>query len=228
MTLIIYAFYKYRINELVKRQSIRNKIAQDLHDNVGSTLSSVAVYSQVAQIQSEQGNKEGLKDVLRKIAGTSEDMISEMNDIVWTINPRNDSMEKILQRMEAFSRPLLAAKNIKLHFQYDDSVVHHTLEMQKRKNFYLIFKEAVNNGVKYSSCNNIYVRISSKHQEMHLNIDDDGQGFDQEAIRRNNSHSLSGNGLQNMHIRATEMRGSLTITSKPGNGTSVHLHFPIT
>src|SRR4029079_16357992 len=97
-----------------------------------------------------------------------------------------------------------------------------------RKNFYLIFKEAVNNGVKYSSCNNIYVRISSKNQEMHLNIDDDGQGFDQEAIRRNNSHSLSGNGLQNMHIRATEMRGSLTITSKPGNGTSVHLHFPIT
>lgn len=222
-----YAVYRYRINELLKRQAIRNKIAQDLHDNVGSTLSSISVYSQVAKIHNSQGNTNDLQDVLGRIAATSSEMISEMNDIVWTINPRNDSMQKILQRMESFAKPLLHTQHIRFSFEYDPAVMNVNLEMEKRKNFYLIFKEAVNNALKYSGCKQMEVRVRYHHQHIELQVKDDGKGFDPRQADSRSALSLSGNGLHNMQRRAAEMGGSCTIQSEPGKGTLVQLRFPV-
>lgn len=220
------ALYRYRINELLKRQAIRNKIAQDLHDNMGSTLSSISVYSQVAKIQQSKGNYQGLEHVLGKIASTSSEMISEMNDIVWAINPRNDSMEKILQRMESFAKPLLAVKNIQFSFRHSPEILQVNLEMQKRKNFYLIFKESVNNALKYSGCTSLAVDINIRGNHLELSVQDNGAGFDKQQVDQS-SQSLSGNGLRNMEMRASEMKGSCTIESQPGDGTRVRLRFPI-
>lgn len=222
-----YVAYRYRINELLKRQAIRNKIAQDLHDNVGSTLSSISVYSQVAKIHNSRGNNEDLQSVLERIAATSSEMISEMNDIVWTINPRNDSMQKILQRMESFAKPLLHTQNIQFRFQYDPAVMNVNLEMEKRKNFYLIFKEAVNNALKYSGCKNMEVCVRFRHHHLELTVKDDGIGFDRKLVDTKSVQSMSGNGLSNMWRRAKEMNGECVIESRPGQGTSVLLHFPV-
>ena len=222
--MIVYGIYRYRINELLSRQAIRNKIAQDLHDNVGSTLSSISVYSQVAKIYQQQQKMESLQDTLEKISATSSEMISEMNDIVWAINPRNDNMATILQRMESFARPLLASQEIRFHFSYDMSVQHQHLEMNKRKNFYLIYKEAVNNALKYSGCTSIWVEISIHHHQLLLNVKDDGKGFDAQKVKT--QHTLSGNGVRNMEMRAKEMRGTCRIESGEG-GTTIRLAFPI-
>ena len=224
IALVIYFMYRYRINELLKRQAIRNKIAQDLHDNVGSTLSSISVYSQVAKIYQQQQKLEPLQDTLEKISATSSEMISEMNDIVWAINPRNDNMETILQRMESFARPLLASQEVKFHFSYVPGIQHQHLEMAKRKNFYLIFKEAINNALKYSGCKNLWVDISLHHHQLELLVKDDGKGFDVKKIRSMNT--LSGNGVRNMEMRAKEMKGSWSIVSSD-SGTIVKLAFPI-
>ena len=221
---VIYFMYRYRINELLKRQAIRNKIAQDLHDNVGSTLSSISVYSQVAKIYQQQQKLEPLQDTLEKISATSSEMISEMNDIVWAINPRNDNMETILQRMESFARPLLASQEVKFHFSYVPGIQHQHLEMAKRKNFYLIFKEAINNALKYSGCKNLWVDISLHHHQLELLVKDDGKGFDVKKIRSMNT--LSGNGVRNMEMRAKEMKGNWSIVSSD-SGTIVKLAFPI-
>lgn len=224
--MITYGIYRYRINELLKRQAIRNKIAQDLHDNMGSTLSSISVYSQVAKIQQAKGNYQDLENVLGKIASTSGEMISEMNDIVWAINPRNDSMEKILQRMDSFAKPLLAVKNIQFSFRYSQDVLNVNLEMQKRKNFYLIFKESVNNALKYSGCSSLAVDIKINGTNLELTVQDNGAGFERSKVDQS-SHSLSGNGLKNMEMRAKEMKGTCAIESSPGKGTHVQLWFPI-
>jgi ligand-binding sensor domain-containing protein len=224
--LIIYGIYRYRVNEILKRQAIRNKIAQDLHDNMGSTLSSISVYSQVAKIQNEKGNSQVLDDVLGKIAATSSEMISEMNDIVWAINPRNDSMEKIVQRMESFAKPLLAAKNIVFSFSYSEEVYNVNLEMQKRKNFYLIFKESVNNALKYSGANTLSVNVNIRGNHLELVVQDNGSGFEPGKLSQT-SQSLSGNGLQNMKMRAKEMKGDCVIESKQDEGTRIFLWFPI-
>ena len=224
---IAYVAYRYRINELLKRQAIRNKIAQDLHDNMGSTLSSISVYSQVAKIYKEKNRPEELQHTLEKISNISGEMISEMNDIVWAINPRNDNMETILHRMESFAKPLLASQNISFHFDYETEIKHLFLYMTKRKNFYLIFKETINNALKYSGASNIWVNITRKQQQLELTIRDDGHGFETATVKVNASTSLSGNGLQNMRMRAKEIGGDFEIASTPGDGTSVTLRFPI-
>ena len=228
VALIIYFIYRYRIKELLKRQAIRNRIAQDLHDSVGSTLSSISVYSQVAKIQYERGNNAELKHVLDRIGITSTDMISEMNDIVWALNPQNDNMEKILQRMESFAKPLLKTKNIAFNFNYDPAVLQLNLSMENRKNFYLIFKEAVNNVLKYSNCQHLEISIKLIGQQIELVVRDDGQGFDKEQLKTLAARSMSGNGLNNMRRRAEEMEGECTIESFVGKGTRVCLRFPIT
>jgi ligand-binding sensor domain-containing protein/signal transduction histidine kinase len=223
-----YALYRYRINELLKRQEIRNKIAQDLHDSVGSTLSSISVYSQVAKIYNDQQKLADLKTTLEKISDASGEMISEISDTVWAINPRNDNMETMLQRMESFAKPLLASKEIKFHFDYDKNITQLNLEMTKRKNFYLIFKEAVNNTLKYSGCKNLHVTVAVRHHRVQLKIKDDGKGFDTAQMKLMAAKSLTGNGLNNMKRRAVEMKGECLIESSPGEGTTVHLEFPVT
>jgi ligand-binding sensor domain-containing protein len=225
---IIYAIYRYRINELLKVQAIRNKIAQDLHDNVGSTLSSISVYSQVAKIYNEQQRSGELQQTLEKIGTTSGEMISEMNDIVWAINPRHDNMNTILQRMESYARPLLASQGIAFHLKADPAIKHINLEMNRRKNFYLIFKESVNNALKYASCKNLLVDITMKHHQLELVVQDDGVGFDLQRVHIHASQSLSGNGLRNMEMRAAEMKGFWKVESSPGKGVRVFLRFPIT
>lgn len=226
--LIVYFVYRYRINELLKRQAIRNKIAQDLHDNIGSTLSSISVYSQVAKIYNEQQKTTDLQSTLEKISSASSEMIAEMSDTVWSINPRHDNIDTILQRMESYAGPLLASQDIHFHFEPDPSIKQIQLEMTRRKNFYLIFKESVNNALKYSGCKNLWVKTAIRQHQLELTVKDDGVGFDPQQVQILALKSLAGNGLWNMERRAAEMKGKLTVTSAPGQGTTVHLIFPIT
>ncbi len=221
----IYLFYRYRINELMKRQAMRNKIAQDLHDNMGSTLGSISVYSEVAKIYSQQNQQQKLTETLDKINETSGEMINEMADIVWAINPRNDQVNTILQRMETYAVPLLQSKNIHFNFKYDEAIPALNLEMDKRKNFYLIFKEAINNAVKYAGCKTINVSVNLNHYKIELLIKDDGKGFDMNETQV--AKTLSGNGLRNMRMRAAEMKALFNIKSKKEEGTEIFLSFDI-
>ena len=103
--------------------------------------------------------------------------------------------------------------------------------MEKRKNLYLIFKESVNNALKYASCQNLYVTMELKGSFLHIDIRDDGKGFDLSATSEGYKSSDvygGGNGLKNMQLRAREMKGKLSLISTPGAGTQVSLAFPIT
>ena len=111
-------------------------------------------------------------------------MVSEMSDIVWAINPKNDNMEKIIQRMESFARPLLATRNISFKLCYEPLILGINLPMEKRKNFYLIFKETVNNSFKYSGCSEIVANIFNSHSHLKLNIVDNGVGFDMQYVAK--------------------------------------------
>jgi signal transduction histidine kinase len=226
-----YGFYRYRLRKKaeVERDKLKDRlhISQGLHDDIGSTLSSISVYTQVAQKLSEKNNKEELSEMLGKINQASFEMISEMNDIVWSIHPKNDSMEKIILRMESYARPMLMVKNISFKLKYDPVILSSYLEMEKRKNFYLVFKEAVNNAFKYSGCSEIITHIYQSKGRMEMHVDDNGTGFDVRKEMADNKMTLSGNGLRNMKMRAEEMKGDLQVTSIAGSGTLVKLRFPI-
>ena len=140
-------------------------------------------------------------------------------------------MKIILQRMESFARPLLAAQNIQFQMDCDPGVASANLDMEKRKNFYLIFKEAVNNSLKYSGCTKLVMTIRQRGKDVEMKIADDGHGFD--LTKTSEGYKSSdvfggGNGLKNMQLRAKQMNGRLKITSRPDEGTVIDLCFPIT
>ena len=216
---VLYLFYRYRIEQVRKIYRIRNEISQDLHDQVGATLTSISYLSEVAKQQTGKNVK--ASDTLTKIGEYSREMIGEMNDIVWAINPANDKFDKITDRMQNYASLLLAAKNIQFNFDADQQLKQVTLSTQQRKNLYLIFKEAINNAAKHAACSYISVKLYRKNNTICLDITDDGKGFTAKE-------SENGNGQNNMRLRAAAIKASFNITSGPGKGTNIQLTLPIT
>jgi len=221
---LIYIIYRYRLKTLLKQHSIRNGIAQDLHDQIGSTLSSISVYGEVAKIYLEQGEENRMNQILDTISLTANDMVSEMGDIVWAINPKNDYMESILERIKSYAEPLCRAKNINFIFNYDPISSSSIVGMQTRKNLFLIMKEAINNVVKHSSCDNLIMKLHQKDNKTELVIRDDGKGFDMEELK-NRKNSSSGNGLYNIRSRAEQLNAVIVQTSSPGIGSYLRIEF---
>lgn len=213
--LSFFLYRSYRTRQQLKLQMLRNKIASDLHDDVGSTLSSISIFSQMAQRQSKE-----TIPLLESIGESSRKMLDAMADIVWTINPENDQFEKIISRMKSFAYELLGAKNIDFEFVADEEIEKLKLPMEVRKNLYLIFKEATNNMVKYANANKAMFAIKGGKNDLTMMIRDNGKGFD---INESNG----GNGLKNMKKRATEIGGQLIIDSHPGSGTRIELRVAV-
>jgi two-component sensor histidine kinase len=211
----LYFIHRLRINRLVDMQQVRTRIARDLHDDMGSTLSTINILSEMAKMKIDKDTNV-TKDYLAKISDNSSRMMEAMDDIVWSINPMNDNMQKITARMREYATNLFEAKDIEYTFQVDEGVKHITLDMEARRDFFLIFKEAVNNLSKYSKCQHAKIKIETYEYTMLMKIQDDGIGFDVK-------NADNGNGLANMQKRAQSLNGILTIKSKPNVGTKVVL-----
>lgn len=218
---ITYLFYRYRLHQLLRIERIRNRIAQDLHDDIGSTLSSVSLFSSVLKEKLVEPDERSMA-LLNKIASSTTEMMESMNDMVWTIKSDNDRFEHVINRMRAFAVNLCEAEGLKLHFKADNSADDLNLDMQLRKNIYLIFKEAVNNSVKYANASNMYVWIEISDSDLHITIEDDGTGFDQ-TIASTDSLNLGGNGLKGMRRRANEINAALNINSDHGTVVDIRV-----
>jgi len=209
--------YNYFITrQKLKLQTLRNKIATDLHDDVGSTLSSIAIFSEIAQQQSKE-----VIPLLQTITDNSRQMLDAMADIVWTIHPENDQLEKIILRMRSYAYELLGAKQIGFDFTADEDIIQLKLPMDVRKNLFLIFKEATNNIVKYSEADKALFSIRSEgDHHLSMEIRDNGKGFDI-------NEPTEGNGLRNIKKRAREVGAKLLIDSFPGRGTTIQLKIAV-
>ncbi|HVG12084.1 MAG TPA: triple tyrosine motif-containing protein [Flavisolibacter sp.] len=213
-----YAFYRYRLAQALKLQAIRDRIAGDLHDEVGSNLSNIYIFSNVAQ-QKAKGNDE-TEPLLQKITDYTQQSMQAMNDIVWMINTRNDRFENIMVRMRTLAAEFAEASDCELHLDFDERLTHVKLNMEERKNFYLIYKEAVNNIAKYAGCKSVWVDMKLDANIVTLKIRDNGKGFD--VANTNN-----GNGMFNMNKRAQMLKGALTVVSTVGEGTTLQLKFKV-
>lgn len=196
-------------------QNIRNSIANDLHDDIGSTLSSISIMSELAKSRSPEASA-----LLASIGESSISVQENMSDIVWSIKAENDHFENILQRMTPFATEILDAKNIRLDFNVDESLSNLKMTMHQRKNFYLFFKEVINNAAKHSGAIAISVQITQNDNYVEMTIKDNGKGFD-------TSQALPGNGLASLKKRADELNGSFRLQSYLNEGTIVHLRFRI-
>lgn len=215
-----YAIYRYRLSQFIKISNIRNKIAGDLHDDIGSTLSSIGMYSEIVRNQVKQ-NSSVNDELLGKITANSKEMIDNMSDIVWAIKPENDELKNIESRMFNFATEMCNLKGVELNMPLGTITEKLSIKMEQRRDFYLLFKEAVNNAIKYSGCKTLSVIFTQKQRTLVLSIADDGKGFDL------NQQSL-GNGLRNMQSRAQRHGGVCIIDSVPGQGTNITINWPLT
>ena len=219
LALGIYAVHRLRVNKLLAVEKLRNRVARDLHDDMGSTLSTINILSSMAKSRIHVDPVK-TTEYLGKISDNSQRMMEAMDDIVWSIKPSNDSMQKIAARMREFATNVLEAKEIELDFRVDEAVFDVKLNMEARRDFFLIFKEAVNNAAKYSQASMVTVQIGLHNNRLVLVVEDDGIGFDPEQAD-------GGNGMGNMQKRADAMQGRLHILSKPGGGAKVTVNIPV-
>ncbi len=217
---LVYYIYRLRIRRLIEREKIRTRIARDLHDDMGSTLSTINILSEMAKkkIKSDSGKTE---EYIYKISENSQRMMEVMDDIVWAIKPANDGMDRVIARMREFATGVLEAKDIEFDFKFDENVNHLKLDVESRRDFFLVFKEALNNLAKYSGTKRAEISIFTEKGKLKMNIKDFGKGF--ELKKADN-----GNGLSNMQKRAQAIKGDLHINSAPGKGTSISLEIPVT
>lgn len=223
---VIYSIYRYRLRQAFKFQSLRNNIASDLHDEIGSTLSSISLASTIMQ-KKMTGRQIELQPLLEQISRNTDNMMEAMSDIVWAINTKNDRFDNVISRVLGFATELLEPLDCKIDIRVPPHLDSIVLDMQQRKNLYLIFKEAINNAAKYADCKTVVIDISmAPDKHLKVSIKDDGKGFVQPSNRAV-EYKMGGNGIKNMQERARELKGSLQISTGHGRGTEIVLVMPI-
>ena len=211
LVLGFYALYHYRVRQLMKVESIRRSISSDLHDDIGATLSSINIYTELAKRQEDN------KEFLNLIQENTREIIGKLDDLVWSINPKNDSCEQLINRMRSFSEPLLLGANINYKITCSDDLHKLKLNTGIKRNVFLIFKETINNVAKHSKSKNCTVDIFYQNKRLYIQIADDGIGFDESQSAKNR------NGLKNIQDRARQIKANIKIDSVKNRGTKVQL-----
>ncbi len=204
-----------KLRQQMKELELRNRIAADLHDEVGSSLSSIHMLSQMA---AQSGTEKTNIDILQRMSTNAKETMEKMGDIVWMIKPGETEAGSLKQRMERFAYEICDTKNIAVTIQLEE-LEKVKFTMQQRKNIYLIFKEAMNNAVKYSGTEKMEVTASVQNKSFILEVKDFGIGFDSNIESK-------GNGLQNMQERAKSLNGHLHIDTVTGQ-TRIILTAPL-
>lgn len=211
------------LKELQARQKIdleyagvRDRIARDLHDDVGSTLSSVSIYSYAAKEKLEKGEISKVKELLVSIEKNALSTLNSMGDLVWAINPNNDSAEKLIQRITNFGYEILSAKDCSMHVTTHPEFYNLKLSLEQRRSILLICKEAINNTAKYAEACNLELEIAQCESGFTIKITDDGVGFDPDTV-------AAGTGLPSMKARAATLSDVFEIRSKKGE-TYISFH----
>ena len=216
-----FLLYRYKARQKLQIVQLQNKISQDLHDDVGSSLSSLQVYSTVAgQLMDSQPAK--AKEMLEKIAAESKILMENIGDIVWSMKPETEQQIQLNAKIKNFVSDVLSAANINYAINIDEGAEALIKNITAKKNILLIIKEAVNNTVKYSNASHVAVSIKKMEEHICLQVADNGKGFDETAEK------VKGDGLSNMQKRTEELKGIFEITSTPGRGSTVSALLPIT
>jgi signal transduction histidine kinase/ligand-binding sensor domain-containing protein len=212
-----YAGYRYRLARAVEIATMRTRIATDLHDDIGANLTKIAILSEVTRRQLEGNTEAG--DRLSTIARISRESVASMSDMVWAINPKRDTLRDTIRRMRQHAEDVFAGRGVPLEFHAPEGDDRLRIPLDVRREFFLIFKEALNNAVRHSECHTLRVDVDVNESGLHLRVADDGVGFDTNT-------EAAGNGMTSMRRRAEKVGGTLDVISAPGHGTAVLLSVP--
>ena len=206
-------YLRLKLQSVLKVERLRQRIARDLHDDVGTNLSTIVLAAEIAKNQGLPSDQAIAQ--MNAIAGTALQTQDLMHDIVWMLNPSNDSLESFVTRLKDTAARVLLG--ISFTFVYPRGEEWQNFDLEFKRNIILIYKEILNNIIRHSGATSVAIIFEQTNERLRLTVSDDGHGFDPHAAAGN------GNGLTNMGQRATLVGGTVTVVSSPGNGATVLL-----
>jgi signal transduction histidine kinase/ligand-binding sensor domain-containing protein len=228
ITGMLYSIYRYRVAQLLKVERVRTRIATDLHDDIGASLSRMAILSEVVKQQRAGDNGDQSAGLLTEIADSARGLVDSMSDIVWSIDPRRDDLQSLVRRIRQFASDVLEARGIDWELQVPPEVESLKLDPDERQHLFLILKESINNIARHGEgTKTVSLSINVEGRQLIAEIKDDGCGFTPKEPDDARSKGRGGNGLPNMRERAAQLGGRLEIASSPGAGTLLTLRMPI-
>ncbi len=208
-----------KLEEKEKLLEVRNRISKDLHDDIGSTLTSIHILSRASEqsLEKEPGN---VRRMLGDISQQSQSIQQNMSDIVWAIRPDNDKVENLVNRMRENIGLTLEPRQIQCSFEADENLLRQSLPMEARKEILLIYKEAINNILKHAHATEVNIRVTRQDGFLRMTVRDNGTW-------KEKSTTYSGTGTTSMSQRAASINGTLRIDGS-AHGTTVTLDVPVT
>jgi signal transduction histidine kinase len=210
---------KQRLAELEQQRQIdkeRLRISREMHDDIGAGLTQITLMSESVKLQVQKEQKVDLEE----IADTSRQLVSNMGEIIWSLNPEYKTLDDLMNYLRESLHKLLEHSGIGYSILLPENGGKILLSNEQRRNILLVAKEIVNNAIKYSFAKNILVKGELQDLKLLFEISDNGLGFDTKAIGR-------GNGLRNIRDRIKEMRGELRLASAPGRGSNFYFTIPL-
>ncbi|PKL82070.1 MAG: hypothetical protein CVV24_11990 [Ignavibacteriae bacterium HGW-Ignavibacteriae-3] len=208
---IIFLFYEIRLNKLLEIEHTRSKIARNLHDEVGGTLSSIQYF--VRAVEKEiKNSSENTSKYLNLILQSSADAQEKIKDLIWTVNPDEDGLGKFLVKFNRYASDLLDSKEINYNIELPAGNISKSIPMETRQHLWCICKETVTNIVRHSKCKNVNIRFIFTDKRLDLSIEDDGIGF-------NEQEKVFSNGLVNIKKRAEAIKAVSRLSTEINQGT---------
>jgi signal transduction histidine kinase len=209
------ALYQKDLDRQLMLERERARISQDMHDDVGASLTRISILSDLAK------NKEDVtgetRQWLGQISDTSRNVMEEMSQIIWALNPKNDTLEGLIAYLRRFTNEYLEPTAISCSFDLPETLPARALGVETRRNIYLVFREALHNMVKHADATKVWISMKMNEHGFSIIIKDDGKGFDPVKLE------FPGNGLVNMRKRMMDIGGEIAIKSESGLGTEIEL-----
>ncbi|HVO74290.1 MAG TPA: triple tyrosine motif-containing protein, partial [Ignavibacteriaceae bacterium] len=213
--LISYSIF-YRFRQFLIIEKLKTKLSADLHDSVGSGLTEISLLCEIVRRDyKNELKKDNLN--LSLIAQKSRELVDNMSDIVWLVNPKQNTLYDLMLRLKDIYSPIINSRGTIFKVEISDSIKDFKMDVEKRQNIYLIFKEGINNSIKYSKAKNILLKLETAEDSVKIILKDDGCGFDIDFVK--------GNGLINMKRRAENLKADFAIHTSQGKGTSIVLEW---
>lgn len=203
-----------------ENEQVRTRIARDIHDDIGSGLTKIALLGNEAKRRAQEHSDE-LRNTLDRIVGHSREVSAALSDIVWTVDPAHDSSADLVEHARFVAQRLLEDSGVIHDLHFDAKGAAHPVAPGTKHHLVMVMKEAINNALKYARAKHIMVMLKAGEHRVELVVKDDGIGFDPEAAAR------VGNGLRNMRARADSVGVTLDLESEPGAGCTIRLHGPL-
>jgi signal transduction histidine kinase len=211
-----------KLVRLEQQQSLereRMRIARDMHDEMGSKLTKISFLSEHVQMDESSLSR---AEKIKSISQASRDLLKTMDEIVWVVNPRNDSLENLVTYLGHYAVEYFQNTSVECEMRLPPEMPHHPLSSEARHNLFLTFEEALNNVLKHSNASKVKIEMGMAAQEFQLKISDNGKGFDESVPAMNGQmRGRGGNGLKNMRLRLTAIGGECLVSSQPGAGATV-------